>query len=106
MARAKPTHVIIHRIELQEKEREYMEQMVAGQTVKNIVVPAAIVGGIGAAGYLGYKTLKEMYGWTEDIIQEWVDEYKNDPKVQGAKFAAEYGPAGGIVRGFKWFLSL
>jgi len=106
MPKAKPTQVIVHRIELQEKEREQLEAIVAGQTVKNVVVPVAIAGGVGAAGYLGYKTLKEMYGWTEDIIQEWVDEYKNDPKVIAAKLAAEYGPAGGIVRGFKWFLSL
>ena len=106
MPKAKPTQVIVHRIELQEKERDMFESVVAGQTVKNVIIPVAVAGGVGAAGYLGYKTLKEMYGWTEDIIQEWVDEYKNDPKVQGAKFAAEYGPAGGIVRGFKWFLSL
>ena len=83
-----------------------LEAVVAGQTVKNVVIPVAVAGGVGAAGYLGYKTLKEMYGWTEDIIQDWVDEFNKDPRVKAAKLTAEYGPAGGIVRGFKWFLSI
>lgn len=106
MPKAKPTQVIVHRIELQEKEREQLEALVAGQTVKNVVVPVAIVGGVGAAGYLGYKSLKEAFDWGEDQIDKWTDEFNKDPRVIAAKVAAEHGPAGGILRGLRWFWSI
>jgi len=59
MPKAKPTQVIVHRIELQEKERDALEAYIAGNTVKNVVIPTAAIAGVGAAGYLGYKALKE-----------------------------------------------
>lgn len=70
MPKSKPTQVIVHRIELQEKERDMLEAVVAGQTVKNVVVPAAIVGGVGSAVYISYKTLKSAYDWGTDIIDD------------------------------------
>ena len=73
MPKAKPTQVIVHRIELQEKEREALEALVTGQTVKNVVVPVAVAGGVGMAGYLGYKGLKEAYDWGEDFFDNWHD---------------------------------
>lgn len=73
MPKAKPTQVIVHRIELQEKERDMLEAVVVGQTVKNVVVPVAVAGGVGMAGYLGYKGLKEAYDWGEDFFDNWQD---------------------------------
>ena len=74
MPRVKSDSTVTHRIEFSPKERQYVEQLVAGQTVKNIVVPTAIVAGVGSAAYLGYKSLKACFGWTEDIAQELWEE--------------------------------
>jgi len=77
MPKSKPSQVIVHRIELQEKERDALEALVAGQTLKNVVIPVAVVGAVGAGTYLGYKTLKEVYnladGWVEEIQNVVVD---------------------------------
>ena len=81
MPKSKPTQVIVHRIELQEKEREMMETYVAGKTVKNLVEPAVAVAG----AYVAYKSAKSLYDWGEDV---WTDlqqrmanarEYRNNP---------------------------
>ena len=60
MPKAKPTQVIVHRIELQEKERELLETFAATQALKNAGIAAAAVGAT-AVGYLGYKTLHQQY---------------------------------------------
>ena len=65
MPKSKPTQVIVHRIELQEKEREMMEVLVAGKTAKNILEPAIAVGGV----WVAYKSAKALHGWGED----WYD---------------------------------
>ena len=70
MPKAKPTQVIVHRIELQEKERDMVEAYVGGTVVKNAVVPAAIAAGVGSAAYLGYKVGKAAFGWTEDFVED------------------------------------
>jgi len=70
MPKAKPDQVVVHRIELQEKEREILQAYVGGSVVKNAVVPAAIVAGVGSAAYIGYKAAKAAYGWTEDIVED------------------------------------
>ena len=70
MPKSKPTQVIVHRIELQEKERDMLEAYVGGSVVKNAVVPAAIAAGVGSAAYIGYKAAKAAYGWTEDIVED------------------------------------
>ena len=111
MPKAKPTHVVVHRIELQEKEREYLEQMVAGQTVKNIVVPAAIAGGIAGAGYLGYKALNAAYEWGDDVVDDLKREY-TDAKEKAETVAKvgvsvsdtvlENSPVGGVWRVTRW----
>jgi len=67
MPKAKPTQVIVHRIELQEKEREALEALVVGNTIKNVFVPTAVVVGVGSATYIGYKAAKSFFNWTEDI---------------------------------------
>jgi len=76
MPKAKPTQVIVHRIELQEKERDALEAIVAGQTVKNVVVPIVAGAGIASASYLSYKALKAAFDWGEDAIDEWQDKVK------------------------------
>lgn len=60
MPKAKPTQVIVHRIELQEKEREMLETFAAAQVIKNLSYATAAVGAT-AVGYLSYKTLHEQY---------------------------------------------
>jgi hypothetical protein len=62
MPKSKPTQVIVHRIELQEKEREMMETYVAGKTVKNLVEPAVAVAG----AYVAYKSAYSLYKWGDD----------------------------------------
>ena len=98
MPKAKPSQVIVHRIELQEKEREMLEAYVGGTVVKNAVVPAAIAAGVGSAAYIGYKAARAAYGWTEDVI----DDIKATPI--GA-YAESVGASGGAtlppaLRGF------
>ena len=76
MPKAKPTQVIVHRIELQSKEREALEALVVGQTVKNVVVPAAVGAAVVSASYLSYKALKQAYDWGEDIVDTIPDLYE------------------------------
>jgi hypothetical protein len=111
MPKAKPTQVIVHRIELQEKEREYLEQVVAGQTVKNIVVPVAIAGGIAGAGYLGYKALNAAYEWGDDVVDDLKRQYADTKKQAEAVAnvsatvtdnALENSPVGGVWRVTRW----
>ena len=49
MPKRKPDVLHAVRIEMNEKERELLEQYMVGQTVKNVGVPAAIVAGVGTA---------------------------------------------------------
>ena len=112
MPKAKPTHVVVHRIELQEKEREYLEQVVAGQTVKNIVVPAAITAGVAGAGYLGYKALNAAYEWGDDVVDDLKREYtehkekvETAAKVSGIYLERSPGPLGNFYRVGKWLFT-
>jgi hypothetical protein len=112
MPKAKPTHVVVHRIELQEKEREYLEQVVAGQTVKNIVVPAAITAGVAGAGYLGYKALNAAYEWGDDVVDDLKREYtehkekvETAAKVSGVYLERSPGPLGNFYRVGKWLFT-
>ena len=68
MPKRKPDVLHAVRFELNEKERELLEQVVVGQTVKNVVVPAAIGAAVVSASYLSYKGLKAAYDWGEDIV--------------------------------------
>ena len=63
MPKSKPTQVIVHRIELQEKEREMMETLIVGKTVKNLVEPAVAIAG----AYVAYKSAFALYNWGEDV---------------------------------------
>ena len=78
MPRVKSDSTVTHRIEFSPKEREYVEQLVAGQTVKNVGVPVVIGVGVGGAIYIGYKSARAAYGWTQDIV----DDIKATPLYQ------------------------
>ena len=70
MPRVKSDSTVTHRIEFSPKEREFVEQWMAGQTVKNVGVPVAIGVGVGGALYIGYKTARGLVGWTQDIVDD------------------------------------
>ena len=62
MPKAKPTQVITHRLEFQEKERKLLEGYVWSKSFA-MVAPALIAAsGIGLAGYALYLFLEEVYG--------------------------------------------
>ena len=70
MPKAKPTQVITHRIEFQDKERELLEG-VAYTNMVSKAVPAVLAGvGVGLAGYGLYYFFKEVYGITADIVED------------------------------------
>ena len=71
MPKAKPSSVVVHRIELQETEREALQTLVVGHTVRGVVLPAAIVGGVIAATYIGYKSAKAFFNWGNDAIDDF-----------------------------------
>ena len=100
MPKAKPTQVIVHRIELQEKEREYLEALQTTQSIKNVAYAgsAVVVAGI---GYLGWKTLHEAYTGEEPSIlnvltkegrANYQQRIRDDP--EGTLFKAIFEPLG------------
>lgn len=73
MPKARPTQVITHRIEFQDKERELLEGLAYTNMVSK-AVPAVMAGvGIGLAGYGLYYFFKEVYDITGDIIEDVKD---------------------------------
>jgi hypothetical protein len=46
-----------------------IETLVIGQTTKNLLIPVAVVAGVGTASYIGYKAAKAAFGWGEDIVE-------------------------------------
>jgi hypothetical protein len=82
MPKAKPTQVIVHRIEFQEKERDILEMYAASKAINNLLEPAAAVGAV----YVSYKVGKAAYGWGED----WFDGIKERMAKQKAGNYKEY----------------
>ena len=66
MPKAKPTQVIVHRIELQEKERELLEPIMKAKEVEQFAKAGAMVVGAAALGATAYATW-----WTLDTIHNW-----------------------------------
>ena len=85
MPKAKPTQVITHRIEFNNKEREMLEAIVAGQTVKNVVVPVAVGAAVVSASYLSYKALKATHEWGEDVVTTIPRMYEKYAEDSGAE---------------------
>ena len=90
MPKAKPTQVIVHRIELQEKERELVEGALVAKGVKDVsnalFVPVLVSGGL----YIGYKYAKAIGQWGQDLV----DDIKQTPL--GA-YAASVPASGGAT---------
>ena len=112
MPKSKPTQVIVHRIELQEKERDMLEAVVAGNTVKNVVIPVAVVAGVTTASYIGYKTARGIIGWTDDAIDqakedfnEWADDPKRKVAFTAASIPFRLSPLGQVISVGRWFIS-
>jgi hypothetical protein len=76
--RAKPTHVIVHRIELQESTKEMIEPFVKTKEVEQIAKSAAMIGAAGALGVGAY-----VAWWVTDSIFGWMDNAKD--KIQAMK---------------------
>jgi len=68
MPKAKPTQVIVHRIEFQEKEREMLEALVVTKSANNLIAPILNnVAPIGLA-YITYQAAKETSDWLPNAI--------------------------------------
>jgi len=66
MPKAKPTHVIVHRIELQESTKEMIEPFVQAKQVEQYGKTAASVAAATALGvgvYVAWWTTDAMFGW-------------------------------------------
>ena len=87
MPKSKPTQVIVHRIELQEKEREALDALIAGKTLKNVGVAAAGAS-VPFLGFLTYKAFKAWDGQEEGTVfdifsNEGRDKIKENIKEKG-----------------------
>ena len=66
MPKSKPDKVIVHRIELQEKERELIEPFVKAKEIEQYGKTASTVvtaGALGVAVYVGWWTTDALFGW-------------------------------------------
>ena len=102
MPKAKPTQVIVHRIELQESEREMVELAVAGNVLTNAVSAAgSVFTGIGsmlapfapafgalAALWIGDRTLDAVREDGERRRQQIEDEYAESKPTYDAVISA------------------
>ena len=73
MPKSKPDEVILHRIELNNKERELLEQYLAGHTFKSIVIPTGVLVVAGGSVYVAYKWGKGLLGWGKDMVDDIQD---------------------------------
>ena len=96
MPRAKPTQVILHRIELQEKEREMLEPLIAARAVNELAMPVVA----GAGVYAGYKVGKAAFGWAEDIYDGVRDRVTKQKNSEFKEYKNIFGlPGWGIIPG-------
>ena len=102
MPKAKPTHVIVHRIELQEKERELLEPFVQAKQVEQYGKTAATVAATGALGvgvYVAWWTTEKMFGWMSkagdklDELKARIDSYDEQSDGQFSDNLKATGPA-------------
>ena len=94
MPKSKPTQVIVHRIELQDKEREMVEAIVAGKTVEAVGKGAVYVVGAGAlaaGAYVAWWTLDTVYGWGKTAV-EYADVIASNPNEANPAYWAVPAP--------------
>ena len=74
MPKSKPTQVIVHRIEFQEKERDMLEQYAMSKAINNLMWPV-VAAGVGAgAVFIGWQVSEKLYGWYDNfLVPNWVD---------------------------------
>ena len=96
----------MHRIELQETEREMLEQFIRPQVVKGYAYSAGaavLCVGVGLAGYSAFWWLKKAAQWGEDAKDLWditfgkIDEAVEVAAEGGAPFTA-LGPFNSFYR--------
>ena len=74
MPKSKPTQVIVHRLELQEMERDLLKEYMSPKIIQGYAYAgsAAIVClGVGLAGYSAYWFLKKTGQWAQDAKDAW-----------------------------------
>ena len=92
MPKAKPDQVIVHRIELQEKERELLEPFVKAKEVEQVAKSVAMVGVAGAVGvgaWIAWWTCDAVFGWmgkAKDKIDEVQQTIKEHDDSQGTNY--------------------
>ena len=106
MPKSKPTHVIVHRIELQEKERELIEPFVKAKEVEQYGKTVAAIGAAGALGvgaWVVWWTCDTLYGWMDkagdkiDAFKSRVDEYDELSDGQFSENVKRINPLGRLV---------
>jgi len=66
MPKARPSQVIVHRIELQDTEREMLETLVKGKEIEQLGKTTASVvmaGALGVGVYVAWWTTDALFGW-------------------------------------------
>jgi hypothetical protein len=108
MPKAKPTHVIVHRIELQEKERELLEPFVKAKEVEQVAKSVAMVGGAAALGvgaYVAWWTFDSVFGWmgnAKDKFEEMTQQIKEYDDAQGTNYEGMVKRSSPIARVAWW----
>jgi len=74
MPKAKPDQVVVHRIELQEKERELAQAAIAAGLAGKAVQAA----GVAAGSYVAYMGVKAAFGITGDLVEGMVERFKQN----------------------------
>jgi hypothetical protein len=91
MPKAKPTQVIVHRIELANTERKMLEPIIAAKEVEQVAKSAAMIGGAAALGvgaYVAWWATESIFGWMGSAkdkyneMKQTVKEY--DEETDGA----------------------
>ena len=134
MPQAKPTQVIVHRIELQQSERQMLKEYVEVQqkqkwiqTAGMVATPLAITGAVVGAAYIGtlaWKEIEEALVSLDPVerFQEFNEQVRGNTWFQILDTANEYakyfvinpldplqqesGPAAGAERLTDWFFGL
>lgn len=74
MPKAKPDQVVVHRIELQEKERE----LVAAAIGANLAGKAVQAAGVASFAYVGYIGVKAAFGIVDDTVGDLIQRFKEN----------------------------
>ena len=90
MPKSKPTQVVVHRIELQEKERELAEMLVATKSLENVSKSVQGIGigvGLTVVGYFGIKVWEKVMSNDAESSSLW--DLASDPLKLKQKYAED-----------------